>query len=159
PTAAGSPSSASRCSSATPGPGPDRATSEAERTIQRCGHPYRIRSGRDLPLMSPGQGSRTGAPRGSNHLQPPPTRAGDSKLGMDQDAIAVEGLEKSYGSVKALCGVDLRARTGTVLGLLGPNGAGKTTAVRILATLLQPDGGTARVAGLAVVNEAAAARA
>ena len=78
---------------------------------------------------------------------------------MDQDAIAVEGLEKSYGSVKALCGVDFSARTGTVLGLLGPNGAGKTTAVRILATLLQPDGGTARVAGLDVVKEAAALRA
>src|SRR6476620_2480816 len=109
--------------------------------------------------MAPGQGSRTGAPRDSNHLRPPPTRAGDSKLGMDQDAIFVEGLEKSYGSVKALCGVDFSARTGTVLGLLGPNGAGKTTAVRILATLLQPDGGTARVAGLDVVKEAAALRA
>jgi len=78
---------------------------------------------------------------------------------MDQDAIVVEGLQKSYGSVKALCGVDFSARTGTVLGLLGPNGAGKTTAVRILATLLQPDGGTARVAGLDVVKEAAALRA
>jgi ABC-2 type transport system ATP-binding protein len=78
---------------------------------------------------------------------------------MDQDAIVVEGLEKSYGSVQALRGVDFSARTGTVLGLLGPNGAGKTTAVRILATLLQPDAGTARVAGLDVVREAAALRA
>jgi ABC-2 type transport system ATP-binding protein len=78
---------------------------------------------------------------------------------MDQDAIVVEGLEKSYGSVKALCGVDFSARTGTVLGLLGPNGAGKTTAVRILATLLKPDAGTARVAGLDVVKDAAALRA
>jgi len=78
---------------------------------------------------------------------------------MDQDAIVVEGLEKAYGSVRALCGVDFAARTGTVLGLLGPNGAGKTTAVRILATLLQPDGGTARVAGLDVVRDAAALRA
>jgi len=78
---------------------------------------------------------------------------------MDHDAIVVEGLEKSYGSVKALCGVDFSARTGTVLGLLGPNGAGKTTAVRILATLLEPDGGTARVAGLDVVKDAAALRA
>jgi ABC-2 type transport system ATP-binding protein len=42
------------------------------------------------------------------------------------DAIVVEGLEKSYGSVRALCGVDFSARTGSVLGLLGPNGAGKT---------------------------------
>jgi ABC-2 type transport system ATP-binding protein len=76
-----------------------------------------------------------------------------------EDAIVVEGLQKSYGSVKALCGVDFSARTGTVLGLLGPNGAGKTTAVRILATLLKPDGGSARVAGLDVVRNAAALRA
>jgi ABC-2 type transport system ATP-binding protein len=75
------------------------------------------------------------------------------------DAIVVEGLEKSYGSVRALCGVDFSARTGSVLGLLGPNGAGKTTAVRILATLLKPDGGTARVAGIDAVREAAALRA
>jgi ABC-2 type transport system ATP-binding protein len=75
------------------------------------------------------------------------------------DAILVEGLEKSYGAVHALCGVDFSAPAGTVLGLLGPNGAGKTTAVRILATLLQPDGGRARVAGLDVVEDAAALRA
>jgi len=78
---------------------------------------------------------------------------------MNDDAIVVEGLEKSYGSVRALCGVDFTARTGSVLGLLGPNGAGKTTAVRILTTLLQPDRGTARVAGLDVVRDAAALRA
>jgi ABC-2 type transport system ATP-binding protein len=78
---------------------------------------------------------------------------------MTEDAIVVEGLEKSYGSVRALCGVDFSARTGSVLGLLGPNGAGKTTAVRILATLLRPDRGTARVAGLDVVRDAAALRA
>jgi len=78
---------------------------------------------------------------------------------MDNDAIVVDQLQKSYGSVRALCGVSFSARTGTVLGLLGPNGAGKTTAVRILATLLTPDGGTARVAGLDVVRDAAALRA
>ena len=78
---------------------------------------------------------------------------------MPDDAIVVEGLEKSYGSVKALGGVDFAARTGSVLGLLGPNGAGKTTAVRILATLLEPDAGSARVAGLDVVRDAAALRA
>jgi len=78
---------------------------------------------------------------------------------MGDDAIIVEGLEKSYGSVRALCGVDFSARTGSVLGLLGPNGAGKTTAVRILATLLKPDGGSARVAGLDVAKDAAALRA
>src|SRR3954464_13767728 len=78
---------------------------------------------------------------------------------MAEDAVMVEGLKKSYGSVRALCGVDFSARTGSVLGLLGPNGAGKTTAVRILATLLEPDGGSARVAGLDVVRDAAALRA
>ena len=69
-------------------------------------------------------------------------------------AIEAQGLRKSYGDVQALGGVDLRAPAGTVLGLLGPNGAGKTTAVRILTTLLPPDGGSARVAGLDVVSEA-----
>jgi ABC-2 type transport system ATP-binding protein len=78
---------------------------------------------------------------------------------MNDDAIVVEGLQKSYGSVRALCGVDFSARTGSVLGLLGPNGAGKTTAVRILTTLLQPDGGTARIAGLDIVRDQAALRA
>jgi ABC-2 type transport system ATP-binding protein len=73
-------------------------------------------------------------------------------------AIEAEGLRKSYGDVTALDGVDLRVPAGTVLGLLGPNGAGKTTAVRILTTLLPPDGGSARVAGLDVVSEAAQLR-
>jgi oleandomycin transport system ATP-binding protein len=65
-------------------------------------------------------------------------------------AIEATGLTKSFGETKALAGVDLVARTGTVLGVLGPNGAGKTTAVRILATLLRADSGTARVNGLDV---------
>src|SRR5687768_2946718 len=78
---------------------------------------------------------------------------------MTDDAIVVEGLEKSYGSVHALRGVDFAARTGSVLGLLGPNGAGKTTAVRILTTLLEADAGTARVSGLDVKVDAAALRA
>ncbi|MTD46423.1 ATP-binding cassette domain-containing protein [Conexibacter sp. W3-3-2] len=69
-------------------------------------------------------------------------------------AISVHGLIKSFGDTHALRGVDLEARPGTVLGVLGPNGAGKTTTVRILATLMQPDGGTARVAGLDVVTQA-----
>jgi ABC-2 type transport system ATP-binding protein len=72
--------------------------------------------------------------------------------------ISVSGLVKSYGAVRALAGVDLEAAPGTVLGLLGPNGAGKTTIVRILTTLLKPDGGTARVAGLDVVQDAARLR-
>ncbi|MGY1732309.1 ATP-binding cassette domain-containing protein [Geodermatophilus sp. SYSU D01045] len=69
------------------------------------------------------------------------------------DAILVEGLQKRFGSNTALAGVDLAVPEGTVLGLLGPNGAGKTTVVRILTTLLQPDGGRAEVAGVDVVRE------
>ncbi len=68
-------------------------------------------------------------------------------------AIEAEGLTKRYGTTTALAGVNLRARQGTVLGVLGPNGAGKTTAVRILATLLRPDAGTARVAGHDVLRD------
>ena len=71
-----------------------------------------------------------------------------------EPAIAVHGLSKSFGDVRALDGVSFEAAAGTVLGLLGPNGAGKTTAVRVLATLLKPDAGTARVAGLDVVADA-----
>jgi ABC-2 type transport system ATP-binding protein len=66
------------------------------------------------------------------------------------DMIKTSGLVKRYGKVVALDGLDLVVPKGTVLGLLGPNGAGKTTAVRILATLLEPDEGTAEVAGLDV---------
>jgi ABC-2 type transport system ATP-binding protein len=73
-------------------------------------------------------------------------------------AVETEELRKSYGDVHALRGVDLHVAAGTVFGLLGPNGAGKTTVVRILTTLLPPDGGTARVAGLDVVRDARALR-
>ena len=69
-----------------------------------------------------------------------------------------EGLQKYYGKTHALDGLDLAAEEGTVLGVLGPNGAGKTTAVRILTTLLKPDGGHAEVAGLDVVKNADALR-
>ncbi|HEX6347468.1 ATP-binding cassette domain-containing protein [Umezawaea sp.] len=68
-------------------------------------------------------------------------------------AIQVEGLTKRYDQHQALDGIDLSVRQGSVLGLLGPNGAGKTTAVRVLATLLEPDGGRAMVAGYDVVKQ------
>ena len=69
-------------------------------------------------------------------------------------SILAEGLVKRFGDTVALYGVDLAVRTGSVFGLLGPNGAGKTTAVRILATLLRPDGGHATVCGHDVVTRA-----
>jgi ABC-2 type transport system ATP-binding protein len=74
-------------------------------------------------------------------------------------AIQTEGLRKFFGDVHAVDGVDLQVPHGRVLGLLGPNGAGKTTTVRILTTLLRPDGGTARVAGFDVERQATELRA
>ncbi len=68
-------------------------------------------------------------------------------------AIRAEGLVKNFGKTQALAGADLAAQAGTVLGVLGPNGAGKTTAVRILTTLLLPDGGRAEVGGYDVVKD------
>ena len=69
-------------------------------------------------------------------------------------AIEASGLEKSFGETRAVCGVDLAVRRGSVYGMLGPNGAGKTTTIRMLATLLRPDGGEARVLGHDIVREA-----
>jgi ABC-2 type transport system ATP-binding protein len=69
------------------------------------------------------------------------------------EMIQTSGLVKRFSKVTALAGLDLSVPGGTILGLLGPNGAGKTTAVRILTTLLEPDGGTARVAGIDVMAQ------
>jgi ABC-2 type transport system ATP-binding protein len=74
------------------------------------------------------------------------------------NAIETTGLIKSFGDTRALAGVDLAIREGTVFGLLGPNGAGKTTLIRILATLLRPTDGTARVLGHDVVRDAKTVR-
>jgi ABC-2 type transport system ATP-binding protein len=68
-------------------------------------------------------------------------------------AIEATGLRKAYAETPVLAGVDLRVRRGSVFSLLGPNGAGKTTTVRLLCTLLRPDAGSARVAGLDVVAD------
>ncbi len=70
----------------------------------------------------------------------------------DEPAVVAEGLVKTYGDVRALDGLDLVVPRGTVLGVLGPNGAGKTTAVKILTTLVPPDSGRARVAGIDVLD-------
>jgi ABC-2 type transport system ATP-binding protein len=68
-------------------------------------------------------------------------------------AVRASGLVKRYGDVVALDGLDIEVKTGSVLGLLGPNGAGKTTAVSVLTTLVKPDEGTARVAGVDVISD------
>jgi len=77
---------------------------------------------------------------------------------MAEPMVVAEGLHKSFGDTRALQGLDLAVPKGTVCGVLGPNGAGKTTAVRILATLSDPDAGHARVAGYDVVREAGKVR-
>ncbi|MFJ1754657.1 ATP-binding cassette domain-containing protein [Kitasatospora sp. NPDC088134] len=77
---------------------------------------------------------------------------------MSDPVIAVRGLGKSFGATRALDGLDLDVPEGAVCGLLGPNGAGKTTLVRVLATLVRPDRGEARVGGRDVVKEAGAVR-
>src|SRR5579859_694027 len=73
-------------------------------------------------------------------------------------AVEAVALEKSYGTVRVLDGVDIRMPQGSVLALLGPNGAGKTTTVRILSTLIRADAGAARVAGFDVASERAQVR-
>ncbi|MEV0622084.1 ATP-binding cassette domain-containing protein [Nonomuraea sp. NPDC050404] len=78
---------------------------------------------------------------------------------MPEPIVVAEGLHKSFGGTQALRGLDLSVPRGTVCGVLGPNGAGKTTAVRILATLSEPDAGHARIAGHDVVREAGRVRA
>lgn len=75
---------------------------------------------------------------------------------MGQPAIRIDGLRKSFGRTTALDGISLEVPAGTIYGLLGPNGAGKTTAVRILATLIRPDAGTAEIAGRDVQKEGSA---
>src|ERR1700754_4652204 len=75
------------------------------------------------------------------------------------DSIVARGLTKSFGGTRVLAGIDLTVPTGSLVALLGPHGSGKTTTVRILTTLLSPDGGTATVGGHDVRAEAVAVRA
>lgn len=74
-------------------------------------------------------------------------------------AVEATGLRKSFGTTRAVDGVDLAVRRGAVYGVLGPNGAGKTTTIRLLATLIRPDAGRARVLGYDVVTQAESVRA
>jgi daunorubicin/doxorubicin transport system ATP-binding protein len=92
-------------------------------------------------------------------ISPACSEAGAS-LRLLESVLAIEAsdLVKSFGSTRAVDGVNLAVRTGAVYGMLGPNGAGKTTTIRMLATLLRPDGGTARVLGHDIVLEADAVR-
>jgi ABC-2 type transport system ATP-binding protein len=92
----------------------------------------------------------------------PMTTLIDERTGVtprDTLAIEAEGLVKDFGATRAVDGVDLAVRQGSVYGVLGPNGAGKTTTIRMLATLLRPDDGSARVLGHDIVREADAVRA
>ena len=73
-------------------------------------------------------------------------------------AIEASGLEKSFGTTRAVRGVDLAVQRGSVYGILGPNGAGKTTTIKMLATLVRPDAGEARVLGYDIVRDADAVR-
>ncbi len=77
---------------------------------------------------------------------------------MGQPAIVISGVRKSFGRSTALDGISLEVPAGTIYGLLGPNGAGKTTVVRILATLIRPDSGQAKISGHDVVTDAPAVR-
>ena len=83
-----------------------------------------------------------------------PTLEAQKSISTDNNAIVVKGLRKSFKKLTVLNGIDLCVKRGTVLALLGPNGAGKTTTIRILSTLLLPDGGQALIHGFDVVREA-----
>ena len=83
-----------------------------------------------------------------------PTLEAQESISTDNNAIVVKGLRKSFKKLTVLNGIDFSVKRGTVLALLGPNGAGKTTTIRILSTLLLPDGGQALIHGFDVVREA-----
>ncbi len=106
-------------------------------------------------------GSSTGAPAGRGVETGRATlRHGSARVSASRDriAITVAGIEKSFGELAVLKGVDLEVEQGGIFALLGSNGAGKTTLVRILSTLLRPDAGTATVAGNDVVSDGQAVR-
>jgi ABC-2 type transport system ATP-binding protein len=106
-----------------------------------------------------GTGSRTAVGREAPFRGDPPTTETADVTAHVPLAIEATGLVKSFGETRAVDGVDLAVRSGSVYGVLGPNGAGKTTTIRMLATLLRPDAGSARVLGHDIVGEADAVRA
>jgi len=97
----------------------------------------------------------------TRHLTEPPTHPTSKEAALpahSTSGVETSGLVKTFGTTRAVDGVDLQVPAGSVYGVLGPNGAGKTTIIRILATLLRPDAGTARVFGHDVVADADAVR-
>ena len=95
---------------------------------------------------------------GNDNLGQRPMQNNVSDRSAETLAIEATGLVKAFGNTRAVDGVDLSVRRGSVYGVLGPNGAGKTTTIRMLATLLRPDAGSARVLGHDIVSEADAVR-
>jgi len=113
----------------------------------------------DSPMRPPGRHAVGAAPPVVAHTSARTTPPSAAEPSAEREpAVVARGLVKRYKDVVALDGVDLTVPHGTVLGLLGPNGAGKTTTVRILTTLLRPDGGTATVAGVDVLRDPRAVR-
>ena len=113
--------------------------------VSAVGPPYRFETGARIEMSRPG----------------PPAMMERSPIGRNpMSSLAVEAsrLVKTFGATRAVDGVDLAVRRGSVYGVLGPNGAGKTTTIRMLATLLPPDAGSARVLGHDIVREADAVR-
>src|SRR5690606_9107847 len=110
---------------------------------------------RRLPVLPSSTEGRYQISRASTVTRGP---LGDTPFIPMKHAIETSQISKSFGATRALAGIDLAIRQGSVYGLLGPNGAGKTTTVRILATLLRPDGGSAKVLGHDVVRDARAVR-
>ncbi len=104
--------------------------------------------------MQTGRGFRNGLRQDSHSQAETGQPRENAEVARAAAAIVAEGLTKSYGKLRAVDGMDLEIPRGSVFGLLGPNGAGKTSTVRMLTTLLTPDGGRATVMGFDVVRQA-----